>query len=87
MELSCDEAVLRKGRYGREERKAYALTLLRFAEEKRLLISTAFGGARIKVRVANVLNYKRLTVIGAAASAAFILTVALVLLTNPALAR
>lgn len=87
MELSCDEAVLRKGRYGREERKAYARTLLRFAEDKRFLISTAFGGSRVKVRVANVLNYKRLTVIGAAASAVFILSVALVLLTNPSLGR
>lgn len=85
MELSCDEAVVRKGRYGSEERKAYASTLLRFAENKRFLVSTAFGQSGVKVRIVNVLNYKRLTVIGAAASAVFLLAVALVLVTNPVL--
>lgn len=85
MELSCDEAVVLKGRYGAEERKAYASALLRFAEEKRFLISTAFGRSGVRVRIVNILNYKRLTVIGAVASAVFLLAVALVLITNPAL--
>ena len=85
MELSCDEAVVRKGRYNAEERKAYASALLRFAEEKRFLISTAFGRSGVRVRIVNILNYKRLTVIGAVASAVFLLAVALVLITNPAL--
>lgn len=85
MELSCDEAVVRKGRYGAEERKAYASALLRFAEDKRFLISTAFGRSGVRVRIVNVLNYKRLTVFGAVASTAFLLAVALVLMTNPAL--
>ncbi len=85
MELSCDEAVLRKGRYNTAARKAYAATLLRFAAANRFLISSAFGRSGVKVRVINVLNYKRLTIIGAVASGAFLLAVALVLMTNPAL--
>ncbi len=85
MELSCDEAVFRKGGYGPDERRAYAGALLRFAEDRRFLISTAFGRSGVKVRIVNVLHYRRLTVIGAAASAIFLLAVTLVLVTNPSL--
>jgi beta-lactamase regulating signal transducer with metallopeptidase domain len=85
MELSCDEAVLKKGGYGEGARKAYAHTLLAFSQEKRFLVSTAFGRSGVKVRVVNVLNYKRLTVIGAIASTLFLLALALALLTNPTL--
>jgi beta-lactamase regulating signal transducer with metallopeptidase domain len=83
MELSCDESVIRK--LGGEERKVYAASLLNFAEENRVLVSTAFGRSGVRVRVVNVLNYKKLTLIGAAASALFLLAVALVLVTNPQL--
>jgi len=83
MELSCDEKVIKK--YDMEERKAYAGTLLRFAEDKRLLISAAFGRSGVKVRIVNVLNYKKLTLIGAVASALFLMVVAVVLITNPQL--
>ena len=85
MEQSCDESVLRTGSYGHEERKAYARTLLQFADDKRIYISTAFGRSGIKVRIMNVLNYKRMTVIGAILSALFLLAVVLALITNPAL--
>ena len=87
MEQSCDEAVMRKGSYNAEERRAYASALLRFAEDKRILISTAFGHSGIKVRIVNVLNYKRMTVIGEITSFVFLLSVAIVLITNPALRR
>jgi beta-lactamase regulating signal transducer with metallopeptidase domain len=83
MELSCDEAVIRK--HSEDERKAYAGALLRFAEDKGMFVSTAFGRGRVKVRIVNVLNYKRLTLIGAMTSALFLLTVAVVLATNPQL--
>ena len=83
MELSCDETVIKK--YSAEERRAYAGSLLRFAEDKRLLVSAAFGRSGVKVRIVNVLNYKRLTMIGAAASFLLLLAVALVLITNPQL--
>lgn len=83
MELSCDEMVMAEGKYGLEERKAYASALLSFSEDKRLLVSTAFGQSGVKVRIVNVLNFKRLTLIGAVASAIFLLVLALVLITNP----
>ena len=83
MELSCDEAVIRK--FSADERKAYAGTLLRFAGDKRTLVAAAFGRSGVKVRIVNVLNYKKLSLIGAAASAIFLLAVAIVLITNPQL--
>jgi beta-lactamase regulating signal transducer with metallopeptidase domain len=85
MELSCDEYVLRRGKYSSDECKVYASTLLQFAEDKRFLISSAFGRSGVKVRIVNVLNYKRMTVIGAVASTVFLLVVTLVLITNPTL--
>ena len=81
MELSCDETVIRK--FGAEERKAYAGALLDFAEEKRMFVSTAFSRSGVKVRIVNVLNYKKLSLIGAVASAAFLLVIAIVLVSNP----
>jgi len=81
MELSCDEKVIRK--YSTEERKNYAGTLLRFSEDNRLLVSTAFGRSGVKVRIVNVLNYKKLTLIGVAASSLFLSVVTVVLITNP----
>jgi beta-lactamase regulating signal transducer with metallopeptidase domain len=83
MEQSCDEMVVKK--YNAEERKAYAGALLRFAEDKRMLVSTAFGRGGVKVRIVNVLNYKKLTIIGAVASTLFLLVVVVVLTTNPQL--
>jgi len=83
MELSCDEVATRK--YSQEERKTYAGVLLQFAEDKRLLVSTAFGRSGVKVRIVNVLNYRKLTLIGAVASLLFLLVVAMVFITNPQL--
>jgi len=83
MELSCDERVMAEGGFGTEDRKAYARTLLNYSEEKGFLVSTAFGQSGIKVRIVNVLNYKRLTVIGAVASSIFLLILVLLLVTNP----
>ena len=85
MELSCDEKVIRK--MGVEERKTYAGTLLRFAEDQRMLVSTAFGQSGVKVRIVNVLNYKKLTVIGVVVSSIFLLILAVALVTNPQLRR
>jgi len=81
MEQSCDEAVIRK--FSTQERKAYAETLLCFAEDKRLLVANAFGRSGVKLRIMNVLNYRKLTMIGAVASALFLLAVVVVLITNP----
>lgn len=83
MELSCDEVVVKD--YDTKARKAYASALVSFADDKRFLISSAFGKSSIKVRIVNVLNYKRFTLIGTVASAVFLLAVAVVLITNPQL--
>lgn len=82
MELSCDEAVIRK--YSVDERQKYAGTLLRFAEDSRMLVSSAFGRSGVKVRIVNVLNYRKLTLIGIMASSLLLLAVTIVLVTNPA---
>ncbi|MBH1940389.1 M56 family metallopeptidase [Mobilitalea sibirica] len=85
MELSCDETVFRKGKYSVEERKDYASLLLHFAKDKRLFSTSAFGHLGIKARILNVLNYKRLTVIGTVTSVVILLVIALLLVTNPSL--
>ena len=58
MELSCDEAVLKKLPEG--SRKEYALSLLSVAEGTDLFVS-AFGGAKLRLRLERVLSYRRLT--------------------------
>ena len=83
MELSCDEIVIRK--MNTEKRKAYAGTLLRFAEDQRLLVSTAFGQSGVKVRIVNILNYRKLTIVGTVISLLFLLVITVALITNPQL--
>ena len=83
MEQSCDEAVVRK--YSMEERRTYAETLLRFAEHQRIVAATAFGRLGVKTRIVNVLNYRKLTLIGAVISSLFLLALAAALITNPQL--
>ncbi|MDR1640650.1 MAG: M56 family metallopeptidase [Clostridiales bacterium] len=85
MELSCDEAAIKK--LGEGKRKAYASALLRFAEGKRTLVSSAFGCSGVRVRIVNILNYKKLTILGSVASALFLLAIAAALATNPELGR
>lgn len=79
MELSCDATVLKK--LGEEEKKSYALALLETAQRRSLFVS-AFGGASLRLRVENVLAYRRLTLLSAIAFAALFAVIALVLLTN-----
>lgn len=72
MELACDEAVL--GRLDPEGRRDYALALLSTAQGRDLFVS-AFGGARLRLRVERILSYKGLTL--ASAGAFTVLTVAI----------
>lgn len=60
MELSCDEAVLRK--LGPDVKQAYSRSLVSFAAGRRFPAPSplAFGEADAKSRVKNVLNWKRL---------------------------
>ena len=81
MELSCDELAIRK--YDVEGRKAYAETMLRFAEDKGVSIPAAFGRSVVKARIVNVLTYRKMGLFGAAASLLFLIAVAAILITNP----
>ncbi len=59
MEMSCDEAVIRK--LGPDIRADYAQTLLRLATHKRIIAGTplAFGEGDTKGRVINMANWKK----------------------------
>ncbi len=59
MEAFCDESVIRA--LWQEEKKNYATALLNCARKKEKLpvCPVAFGGAGLKVRIKNVLNYKK----------------------------
>lgn len=59
MEMACDEAVLEK--LGIEEKKKYCESLLNLEDSKNYFVGNpvAFGESDVKVRVKNVLNYKK----------------------------
>lgn len=81
MELSCDTRAVKT--LNAAERKAYARTLLQFGTGQRLLMSTAFGGSEMRVRIQNVISYRRLTLWAAVFTTIFIAAISIVLLTNP----
>lgn len=59
MEMACDEAVLE--RLGVEEKKKYCESLLNLADSKNHFVGNpvAFGESDVKMRMKNVLNYKK----------------------------
>jgi len=79
MELSCDAKVLKK--LNESEKKEYALSLLSVASGKAFFVS-AFGGAKTKVRIENILSYKKLTVLSSLAFGVLVSAIAVVLITN-----
>jgi len=79
IELACDEAVIRN--LDDSEQKSYARTVLSEASSPRFMI-TAFGGAKVKVRINNILNYKKITVFSGICFILFCLLTFIVLLTN-----
>jgi len=82
MELSCDHKVLQK--LNREEAKAYAYAVLNVASQTNLFVS-AFGGAKTKIRMENILSYRKLTLFSSIAFTAFVIAIIIVLTTNAAL--
>ncbi|MBQ1685668.1 MAG: M56 family metallopeptidase, partial [Clostridia bacterium] len=80
LELACDETALR-GLDG-EQRRAYALALVESSRSKDVFAS-AFGGARVRMRVERVLSYKGMTWFSAAAFLLLTGVVAFILITNP----
>lgn len=80
LELACDEAVMKT--CNESEKKEYALTLLNCAECKNLLYSSAFGGAKIRVRLERILSYKKLSLFSTIAFSVLTIAIGYILLTN-----
>ena len=57
MEFSCDETILKRGKYSSDETRVYASALLQFAEGKSLC-PRSFRKFRRPGRIMNVLNFK-----------------------------
>lgn len=82
MEMSCDEAVLRK--MGRDVRADYSTSLLRQSAGKRLPAGPlAFGDGNPKSRIKNVLRYKKPALWVVAAALITVVCAVTALATNP----
>lgn len=83
MELSCDETTLKA--YDFVKKKEYAEALLSIAgnAQNKDIVHASFGESCIKSRVLHVLAYRRLSILGIAASIIFLLLITVMLLTNP----
>ncbi|MCR4775043.1 MAG: M56 family metallopeptidase [Saccharofermentans sp.] len=79
LELACDEMAL--AGLEKDERKQYAMTLLESSQSKSILVS-AFGGAKVRTRIENVLSYKKMTAVSAAGFTLLILVIIFTLITN-----
>ncbi len=83
MEMSCDEAVIRKA--GNDVKKEYSASLLSLASGKRIVsgVPLAFGEGDTGSRIKNVLKYKKPATIVAIIAMVVCVVVAVVLLANP----
>ena len=83
MELSCDEAVMRKAK--NDIRKEYAATLLEMASGKHILFTgfPAFGEKQAKTRIQAVVNYKKKSIVAIIAGFAMVAVLILVLASDP----
>ena len=79
LELSCDERVLAK--LGSDRAKEYALSLLE-SRPGTTVFASAFGGAKIRTRIENILSFKKMTWFSLAVFVALIGAISYVLLTN-----
>lgn len=79
MELACDTKALRN--LGESRAKDYAAAILTCSAGKSYFTSP-FGGVKTRVRIENILTYKKLTLLSMFAFSALISAVAFVLLTN-----
>ena len=79
MELACDAGVLRNLDDG--DKKAYATALLSCSVGKTYYAS-AFAGAKTKLRIENILSYKKLTLASGICFAVFFTIIAIAVMTN-----
>ena len=67
--------------YEEEDRKEYARTLLSCSQSRSVMVS-AFGGAKVRTRIENVLSYKKMTWFSAAVFTLLIIIIIYTLITN-----
>ncbi len=79
MELACDAKVLKN--LNESQTKEYARTILSCASSKAFFVS-AFGGAKTKVRIENILSYRKLTILSSLCFAALVVAIAVIIITN-----
>jgi len=79
LELACDETAV--GKYDTEEKKEYARTLLNCSRSKNIFVS-AFGGAKVRMRIENVLSQKPMTLFSTFGFTALVIAILYALLTN-----
>lgn len=84
MEMACDEAVLEK--LGAEEMASYCESLLELASSKNHFVGNpvAFGESDVKVRIKNLLNYKKPYLWGTIIAIVVIIIAAVTCLSSPA---
>jgi beta-lactamase regulating signal transducer with metallopeptidase domain len=81
MELTCDMNAIKQ--LSTKARKQYAQTLVNASSRQQIFMSTAFGKTNVKVRVMNVMTYKKLSIFALIVTIIFIFTVGAIFLTNP----
>jgi beta-lactamase regulating signal transducer with metallopeptidase domain len=79
MELACDARVLRN--LDKRQTKEYASAILECAAGKTFFAS-AFGGARTRLRLENILSYNKLTLLSSLCFAVLVVAIFVVLITN-----
>ena len=79
LELACDERVLTK--VGTEQAKDYALSLLE-CQQGFTVFTSAFGGAKIRTRIENILSFRKLTRLSLCVFTLLLSIIFYVLLTN-----
>ena len=79
MELACDAGVMKK--LDKNKQKAYAGAILS-CSAGRTYYASAFGGAKTRLRIENILSYKKLTLVSALCFAALFAMIALAVVTN-----
>ncbi|MCM1039381.1 MAG: M56 family metallopeptidase [Ruminococcus sp.] len=84
MEMSCDEAVLRK--FGMDVKKEYSLSLLALSTKKAAFYGSpsAFAEGKVKDRIRNVLTYRKRTFLAVLVTAIILAGIGIGLLVNPA---
>lgn len=83
MEMSCDEAVMR--RMGTDLRAAYSASLLNLASGKRVFAGAplGFGEGNVKCRIQNIMRYKKTAALVAVPIVVLIIIVSIALGSNP----